>query len=471
MYCGDETGSFIGEIGSHTCRFGYGGEDNPKFVTPSFVAGGKLAGSCLRSQGEDFKSILRRPEYENHCPLTDPRQFIRQGDLIENWEALEVAWHGGMDALRVKDTSKHTQGGTPYNSTSGDGKCVHPILAITPGFTQYPGHGPRYCQAVQRQEYIRYTELIIEQFQASAMFLAPSPMLAAFSLGRQTALVVDVGAGGCRVTPVVDGLILQQSQRRNGRGGDWLHHMLWNAMQEQKLHPKPRYLVRAKTPSTNNLFHAWAMQEFMYEIQTNHGQTLDIYHGQQGRVPFLDYPPAPAPAPAPATTFTPTTYSSSTSYQLPDGTAIDLTTPFGKDLSRVPELLFSEILPFSSEPNNLPLSGYATFSNAPLHQLIQESLLAVGDIDARKELAGQIGLSGGASSIPYLETRLSHALTQTLPGFVKPKVVAPRNSIERTFAPWIGASILTSLGSFQQLWLSQTEYEEYGATMSINRFL
>jgi actin-related protein len=37
MYCGDETGSFIGEIGSHACRFGYGGEDNPKMVTPSYV--------------------------------------------------------------------------------------------------------------------------------------------------------------------------------------------------------------------------------------------------------------------------------------------------------------------------------------------------------------------------------------------------------------------------------------------------
>jgi actin-like protein 6A len=57
-----------------------------------------------------------------------------------------------------------------------------------------------------------------------------------------------------------------------------------------------------------------------------------------------------------------------------------------------------------------------------------------------------------------------------LPGFVKPKVVASRNNVERSCAPWIGASILTSLGSFQQLWLSRTEYEEYGATMGIQRF-
>ena len=116
------------------------------------------------------------------------------------------------------------------------------------------------------------------------------------------------------------------------------------------------------------------------------------------------------------------------------------------------------------------MGGLETLSNAPLHKLIQESLLAVGDVDARKELVGNICLSGGSSVLPNLDSRLSYELSTILPGFVKPKVIASRNSVERTCAAWIGASILTSLGSFQQLWLSRTEYEEYGATMAIQRF-
>ena len=32
MYCGDETGSFVGQVGSHTSRFGYGGDESPRFV-------------------------------------------------------------------------------------------------------------------------------------------------------------------------------------------------------------------------------------------------------------------------------------------------------------------------------------------------------------------------------------------------------------------------------------------------------
>ena len=93
------------------------------------------------------------------------------------------------------------------------------------------------------------------------------------------------------------------------------------------------------------------------------------------------------------------------------------------------------------------------------------------DIDVRKELAGSICLVGATSLIPNLDKRLSQELTALLPSFVRPKVVAPKvSSVERSCAAWIGASILTSLGSFQQLWLSRTEYEEYGAALSIQRF-
>jgi len=37
MYCGDETGAFVGDISSDSCSFGYGGEDSPKSVFPSYM--------------------------------------------------------------------------------------------------------------------------------------------------------------------------------------------------------------------------------------------------------------------------------------------------------------------------------------------------------------------------------------------------------------------------------------------------
>ena len=495
MYCGDETGSFIGEVGSHTCRFGYGGEDNPKLVIPSHVVDKKrMASSPLSypSKSSTFESILRMPDYQKDAggsllPLTDPSEFYKQGDSVQDWDNLNVAWDTGMNVLKAKDTLKHTKGGTPYPQTTTststtsttitnndtkttDGKCIHPILAITPGFTEYEGYGPSYCAALKRQQYIKYTELMMETMEAKSLFLAPSPMLAAFSLGRKTALVVDLGAGGCRVTPVVDGHILKHSQRRNGRGGDWMGNITWKAMLEEKIPIKPQYQLRQqqqqqqqrpkKTIESNKLFHTWAMLDLMYQVRTDPSVTVDLY--SRG-IPFMNQSSA-----IPQTPETPSSVSPS-NLELPDGTSIDLSTSFGKSLTRVPELLFTDMTPFSSG-SMTGMGGLETLSNAPLHKLIQESLLAVGDVDARKELVGNICLSGGSSVLPNLDSRLSYELSTILPGFVKPKVIASRNSVERTCAAWIGASILTSLGSFQQLWLSRTEYEEYGATMAIQRF-
>jgi actin-related protein len=42
------------------------------------------------------------------------------------------------------------------------------------------------------------------------------------------------------------------------------------------------------------------------------------------------------------------------------------------------------------------------------------------------------------------------------------KLIAPNGSTERRFSAWIGGSILTSIGTFQQMWFSQQEYKEGG---------
>lgn len=160
-------------------------------------------------------------------------------------------------------------------------------------------------------------------------------------------------------------------------------------------------------------------------------------------------------------------------YTFPDGTMIDLVnTTFGKDLTYLPELFFASQLPFgkNSSPVMKESCPLKTVLDVPLQELIHQSLLSVGDVDIRKELTNNILLTGGSSLFPNLDARLSYELSQILPSFTKPKVIAPRFSVERSCASWIGGSILTSLGSFQQLWLSRKEYEEYGPTMSIQRF-
>ena len=83
------------------------------------------------------------------------------------------------------------------------------------------------------------------------------------------------------------------------------------------------------------------------------------------------------------------------------------------------------------------------------------------DVDVRKDLLLNVLLSGGGSCFQGASERLYADVSLSLCSPFKVKVVAP-SAFERKFAVWIGGSILTSLGSFQQMWLSRRQYEDDG---------
>jgi actin-like protein 6A len=59
--------------------------------------------------------------------------------------------------------------------------------------------------------------------------------------------------------------------------------------------------------------------------------------------------------------------------------------------------------------------------------------------------------------------RINKQLPDICPPNAKVKILPASNN--RRFQPWVGGSILSSLGSFQQMWMSKQEYEEHGAIM------
>jgi len=89
-----------------------------------------------------------------------------------------------------------------------------------------------------------------------------------------------------------------------------------------------------------------------------------------------------------------------------------------------------------------------------LQKLIHKSLTEILDIDLRKELSSNIILTGGVSLFPNLDKRLSLELGEVLPSSNKYKVVASKSTVENRYSAWIGGSILSSLGSFQQVSLN-----------------
>ena len=86
--------------------------------------------------------------------------------------------------------------------------------------------------------------------------------------------------------------------------------------------------------------------------------------------------------------------------------------------------------------------------------------ISSADVDIRRELFNNIVLCGGGSMLKGFSERLQRCLPDISPQSVKVKVTT---TTDRRFQAWVGGSILSSLGSFQQMWMSRQEYKEHGA--------
>lgn len=58
--------------------------------------------------------------------------------------------------------------------------------------------------------------------------------------------------------------------------------------------------------------------------------------------------------------------------------------------------------------------------------------------------------------------RLNRDLSMRIPSSMRLKLISVNGCAERRFGAWIGGSILASIGTFQQMWISSQEYEESG---------
>merc|ERR1712147_173552 len=78
------------------------------------------------------------------------------------------------------------------------------------------------------------------------------------------------------------------------------------------------------------------------------------------------------------------------------------------------------------------------------------------------DLYANVVLSGGTTMFQGIGERMTKELTALAPSTMKIEVVAPP---ERKYSVWIGGSILSSLSTFQQMWISKGEYDESGPTI------
>ena len=418
--------AIVVDLGSSTVKAGYAGEDTPKAVFPSTVgvlakgqesAGKKDGGDVeMKDAGDGRHFLVNDMSYRrDHMELESP--FNEEG-LLEDWDVVEAIWDHTLRKRLVVEPNEH------------------PILMGEPVHTT-------------REAREKMVELLFEKHNPPAVFLAKNPVLTAFASGRATALVIDCGGAGTTVAAVHDGYALQKGSTRSPLGGDAITDVILKHLEKRKKTPvKPRYefkrtargdgetfdVTDVKCPDVTAAYRLFKQREIASDLKETVCRLSDSSYDDAANqnMPSMQY-------------------------ELPDGNVIDV----GVERYKIPELLFQPEL-----IGSFGLGGEAPdLKNAKgLSQLVLENINRC-DVDVRKDLFGGMLLAGGGSLFPQLRERLEAELHDAAPTNVRVKVTASQNAIERKFATWIGGSILASLGSFQQMWMSKQEYEEHGANL------
>ena len=85
------------------------------------------------------------------------------------------------------------------------------------------------------------------------------------------------------------------------------------------------------------------------------------------------------------------------------------------------------------------------------------------DADIRKDLFFNIVFSGGTSMFPGFSERLSKEICKLAPNAYQKKVRI--SDSVRKYSAWIGGSMISSLSTFQSMWISKQDYDEVGPSV------
>lgn len=273
--------------------------------------------------------------------------------------------------------------------------------------------------------------------------------------------MVDIGASNISVTPVHDGMILKRGVQHSPLGGDYISSQIRALFKHNSPQPitiTPHYLVSSK---------------------------VNVDAGQPPQAKYKTFPPEKAPDSSYRTLLEERTLSefkesvvqvwpgpSKLSAVGPNGISNEemaKTSParpfefpdgynqlFGVDRYKVVESLFDAkaAIPDSESPFPAPTQAQT------VTELIKSALSGV-DVDIRPHLLANVVVTGASSLLYGFTDRLNQELMQTFPG-PRVRISAPGNTAERRFGSWIGGSILASLGTFHQMWISKKEFDEHG---------
>lgn len=249
-------------------------------------------------------------------------------------------------------------------------------------------------------------KIMFEEYEVPAMYIQIQAVLSLYAAGRTTGIVVDSGDGVTHTVPIFEGYQIPHAIDKIMLAGRDLTTWMQKILKDNNYNfdtSAEREIVRD-------------MKEKMCYVAENYEEELK--KSESGTELMK-------------------------SYTLPDGNVCE----FSNQRFRCPELLFNPAL------NGKEFGG--------VHKLTYQSIMNC-DLDVRKDLYGNVILSGGTTMFDGFGERLYKEMKELAPATMKVKVIA---SPDRKYMVWKGGSTLSTLSTFGSMWITKADYEEFGETV------
>ncbi|EST08220.1 Actin-related protein [Kalmanozyma brasiliensis GHG001] len=509
VYGGDEINALVIDAGHSSSRVGWAGEDAPRVVVPSYYGHTSISDESI-AELESQAALLASSSSTAAAPA-DGDEAMADGEAASTSNgagdaATEEASDHRLKQSRAKAANKALRFSVDREKKRrryvGDNDLnlyrssfdISPIfdddgiLSDASAFAQLCSFGldSLSCDAREhpllltepawnaRESREKLTELAFETLGSPAFYLANRSVLSSFAAGKPSSLVIDVGSTSVSTIPIVDGFILRKGIHRHNNGGDAINRALLYSLHHGRGTTfggvTPQYLLKSRSAvdpgaaanavlrqdrvdGATSSFRNYHVNRVVNDFKESVAQVLEVpWDDQQAQ------------------------FRSGRMYEFPDG----YNDAFGVERLRAPEVLFTPtlwsgvsspesgaVLHPSSTPSTENGAGAESVAGGKaavgLADMVLSSINAV-DVDSRPSLFGNIVLVGGSSLLPGLSDRLSYELGVRAPN-QKVKIHSPGNTTERRHSSWLGGSILASLGTFHQLWISKQEYDEHGAAI------